>query len=167
MKLLALLLVAVLSAHAAKKPAAKAVKSLSLKALISTTMAKGEAMPLENPQSANLGYPAPQKVMDYVAGDPTKDTQLSSVVVLDEKQAPKELIFSSTTVTAWAGEQPTAIDGYSYRAKLSGELISGVRAYGAVGSVTQDITPINDTTKKHFKGLLSDIMRMAAQEKKK
>ncbi len=151
-------------AHASKK---SVTKPLTLKTLITMTMAKGEAQTLENPQAANLGYAAPQNVMDFVAGDPTKDTQLGSVVVLDDKKAPMELIFSSTTVTEWAGEEPISIDGYSYRAKLSGELISGVRAYGMVGAVTQDITPLNASTKKLFKILVSDVLRIAAKQKPK
>lgn len=153
--------------HSAKIASNKAAKSMSLKMLISTTMAKGEATTLDNPQAENLGYSEPQQVLDYIAADTSKDTQLGSLVILDVKKNPKELVISSTTVTEWTGKEPLAIDGYSFRAKLSGELVSGVRAYGKVGEVIQDPMPLDDTTRKRFKSLLDALLRSHPKTKRK
>jgi hypothetical protein len=158
---LALLLLLASPAAAEKKPAAKVGKpapkqSATVKTLIEATMKKGAASTLDNPMAAQLGYAAPMSIRDFQVADTSKDTQLASVVVLSDGK-PSELVLSSTTVTEWVNGAPISIDGYSFRADLSGNFIAAVRAYGKVGTISQDKVS-GKAVEGFYSGLLKSIL---------
>lgn len=162
----ALSLLVTLPAYTAKKAPTKALKkTMSFSQLANLAKAKGEASPLDEPRGGRLGYSGPYQMLDYIVADPTKDTQLAVLAIVNPKTGSLfDVILTSTTVTEWRGEEPISIDGYSYRADLTGRLITPLRAYGKVGEVNQEKLEISSGVKKHFEAVKSDLLRAAASK---
>lgn len=142
-------------------------KATELDGLVQISLEKGEVWTLGDPRASNLGYSGPQPARDFIVGNTSRDTQLASVLILTASGSPKEIVFSSTTVTKWEGTNPAAIDGYSYRLNLKGKLISVLRAHGKVGEVEQTKVRVTPAVKRRFESVKSTALTLLAGGKDK
>lgn len=150
--LAALLLVA--AAPAAKKP--KAPKPATMTEVVKASLANGTDWTLDEMRAKNLGYPTPPATKEYVLDGDAAATQHAVMVTLGgDARTAKDVMVSSTSVVEFTGGQPAAIDGYTFRADLSGKLISAIRARGKVDSVMQEKLDVSSAdTKKRFEAVL-------------
>lgn len=144
-------------------------RSASLKTLVAATIARGTAWTVDDARSKNLGYESPPLAREFVLDDESSTTQLASMVTFNsDGKTLLDILISSTTATEFTGDQPTAIDGYTFRSDLSGRLISGIRAHGKVGAVVHDkLDPTETDTMTLFNKLLKSARTHPTLTKKK
>jgi hypothetical protein len=153
--LAALLLVA--AAPAEKK--LKAPKPVSMTEVVKASLAKGSDWTLDEMRAKNLGYAAPPATKEYVLDGESAPTQHAIMVTLgNDTKSAVDVMVSSTSVVEFAGAQPAAIDGYTFRSDLDGKLISAIRARGKVESVMQEKLDVTASdTKKRFAAVLATV----------
>lgn len=168
--LFTLLLVAASPAKEKKKPAAKvAKKAVSLEDVVKVSLKKGNDWALDEMRAKNLGYENPPATKEYVLDAESAPTQHAVMVTLGEDSKTARDVMLSSTTAEYSGGQPVAIDGYTFRADLNGQLVSGIRARGPLDSVMQEkLDPSTPETKKRFDAILATVRgHQAVREAKK
>lgn len=150
------------AAKAATRPAA------SLSAIVETTLRKGKDWTLTNPRAAHLGYSSPSPARKFVAGKIADGAELSSIVTLAaDAKSPRDLIFSITRAD-YADTRPVAVDGYSFRADLTGALVGAARSRGRLPDVViEKLDPAEPAIKAEFDRTIAIFLALPAYRVKR
>lgn len=146
-----------------KKPALKAARMISVAQVMSETAARGNDWTLDESRATTLGMDANTNGKKLILDGNTDTTQHAVIVILDsEGKITPELLVSSTTAVAFTDGQPSAIDGYTFRADKSGKLISGLRAHGKVEEIEHvKLEPSSVDTTKRFEAIMKTVRNHA------